>query len=172
MEKYNLENTTKKKKANLKIQILKIYNIKIICYLQGGRNKTLKKKKNCWQALIKKHFDFLEKKKSQYFLYLSIRVRLFGFSDHVHNKGTQGFLYGWGRYYTEQIYSLFLIEQRQLLSHLCPRWRLVLLWWREKKNWGRKTKKRSWRERREKCNKKIFFFSFVLQCTSKDRCAL
>ena len=56
-----------------------------------------------------------------------IRVRLFGFSDHVHNKGTQGFLYGRGRYYTEQIYSRFLTEQRQLLSHLRPRRRLVLL---------------------------------------------
>ena len=28
------------------------------------------------------------------------------------------------------------------------------------------------RERRESVIKKIFFFSFELQCTSKDRCAL
>ena len=58
---------------------------------------------------------------------VSVCLRLFGFSDHELNKGTQGCLYGRGRYFTEQIYSLFLTEQRQLMSHLRPRRRLVLL---------------------------------------------
>lgn len=59
--------------------------------------------------------------------YFLRRGRLFGISDHVHNKGTQGFLYGRGRYFTEQIYSLFLTDQRQLMPHLRFRRRLVLL---------------------------------------------
>lgn len=59
--------------------------------------------------------------------YFLRRGRLFGISDHVHNKGTQGFLYGRGRYFTEQIYSLFLTDQRQLMPHLRFRRRLVLV---------------------------------------------